>query len=299
MKLKTLLALSIISLLSIGCYKDPDDSKHLNLRDDFTINDTLSLGSGKTANIVLLYGQSNATGCSRVDYLINTNKAAYDLYSQGFDNVFINLNMENFSAHTDGFVKNTLTTGYDVIFGPEMGISEKVSSAFSNETFIIKYTYGGTTLHDQWLDGQGGRGGLYNHSMMFTIQSLDYLLSKGYHLNFLGLCWMQGENDAVKGLKNYYDNTKALVSYYREDLKIYTESLRFVDAYINQIWDGNNYVNDAKRRFSQESELNYVIDTISLGLTTAHEPVEQPDIAHYDSQSMVLLGRAFGDALIQ
>ena len=35
-----------------------------------------------------------------------------------------------------------------------------------------------------------------------------------------------------------------------------------------------------------------------MNLTSQHEPVENPDTAHYDSLSMVKLGQAFGNALV-
>ena len=55
----------------------------------FAINDTLPDGDGKKAKIILLGGQSNASGCSSDEYLkknVSANK--YSEYANGYDNVY-------------------------------------------------------------------------------------------------------------------------------------------------------------------------------------------------------------------
>lgn len=47
------------------------------------------------------------------------------------------------------------------------------------------------------------------------------------------------------------------------------------------------------------STLNSLIDTIYHGLTCSNEPVNQPDMAHYDSMSELKLGYLFIEELIK
>ena len=58
---------------------------------NFEINDTLPSGEGKTVRVVLLGGQSNASGCSRDDYLQKyVSEEKYEEYKNGYDHVYIN-----------------------------------------------------------------------------------------------------------------------------------------------------------------------------------------------------------------
>jgi len=294
--------LSIVGNLLIGCrsFKSLGKAESLGLSGDFSVNNTLNEVNDVEANVVLLFGQSNATGVSHNEYLKQNNPEIFTNYYAGFNNVLINFVCENFNNASRGFVTTKLGQAASVShFGPEVGIAE-VLSLSSQPSFIIKYSYGGTTLNNQWLDSQRGRGELYNASLDFTKNSLDYLISKGYKLNILGLCWMQGENDASKLSTFYYKDTKALVGFYRSDLASYCEKLKFVDACINNKHWGPfaKRINEDKLKFSKDSKSNILIDTNELGLTTDYEPFDSPDIAHYDSLSMVELGRAFGKNLI-
>ena len=305
MKLNSLL-LCVVSVLCVGGCK-----KNFSITTDFTfddksvqIKDTLPSVRNKTAHIVMLYGQSNADGVSYNEYLKRNDIDKFNEYAAGYDNVYINYFNDGGAASSDfAFKKITLGCGCaNFTFGPEMGIAEKMSKAYPYEqTFIIKWTWGGTALHNQWLDGDRERGDLYNPAMDFTIKCLNYLGSCGYTLSIEGICWMQGESDAFRADWGvYYNDTFAYVSYLRHDLKSVSESIKFIDAGINEeagVWFHPEPVNYAKREFAAESDLNIYIDTNALGLTTKNEPEDNPDRAHYDSLSMVKLGQAFGDAL--
>ncbi len=293
----------IILLLFLCVFMSCKKTDNFLLIRDFKINDTLENVENKTANIVLIYGQSNATGCSLFDYL-ETNNYEYLDTIKNINNVYINFVTENYSNSSDNtFINSIVGCGARKdMFGPEVGISLNNYLNSSEDLFIIKYSYGGTTLDDQWLDGSYGRGELYNGSIKFTIANLEYLISKGYTLNILGICWMQGENDAcsIKQANRYLKNTKKLVSFYRKDLNKYSKDIRWVDACIDKdVWPKASIVNETKLSLVNEIDNYYCIDTNSLGLTTKNEPTGEADLAHYDSLSQVLLGRKFYDELVK
>ena len=294
MKFKMLLLSSLASICLRGCSENFQVKSDFDYKDDsFEIADTLENVTGKKAHIVLLYGQSNADGVSLNEYLQYNDVAKYSEYVAGYDNVFINYCNDGWNASSNKmFQKCTLGCGCSSqTFGPEMGIAEKIKQLYPDETtFIIKWTWGGTALRHEWLDGSRLRGKLYNSAMDFSLKCLNYLASKGYSLSIEGICWMQGESDAWESDWNlYYKDTNAFVSYLRHDLKAYSESIKFLDAAINEedgVWPHPEVINKAKREFSNKSSLNIYIDTNALGLTTQREPAENPE-----------LGRAFGDAL--
>ena len=303
MKTKKLLLIALSSLTLMSCkfnYKVKSDFTYKD--DNVIIIDNLEQVENKKAHVVLLYGQSNADGVSHNEYLERNDSAKYSEYLAGYDNVRINFyNDGGNNSSSYAFQKITLGCGCaPTTFGPEMGIADIFSKQYPDEeTFIIKWTWGGTTLANQWLNGVMGRGDLYNSAMDFSLKCLSYLKDKGYLLSMDGICWMQGENDSCYSLftPQYYKNTCAFVTLLRHDLSEYSKEIRFVDAGINEeedIWPRPKEINEAKKKFANESKLNIYIDPTELGLTAKQEPEGQVDYAHFDSLSMVKLGQEFG-----
>ena len=289
---KRCILLSFIALALTGCTPK------------IQIVDTLPDVSGEKAHVVLLYGQSNADGVSHNSCLKITSESKYNEYNNGYENVYINfVNDKKGNSSNYAFRKCTLGCGYTTeCFGPEMGIAEKMSEAYPNEkTFIIKWTVGGTVLKTQWLNGNKKRGDLYKRSVDFSLKCLDYLKDKGYKFNIDGVCWMQGESDSMASdADRYYEDTVSYVKYLRNDFRKYQSEIKFIDAGINElepIWVKPDEINNTKKKFASESDLNFYIDTAAMNLSSIHEPEGQPDVAHWDSLSMVQLGQAFGDIL--
>jgi hypothetical protein len=117
---------------------------------------------------------------------------------------------------------------------------------------------------------------------------------------------MQGESDSfsVDNAKGYAKHLKNLIKDVREEFKPYAseDGIAFVDAYIaaNPIyWVHYDLVNEAKKTVADLSDMNTVIDTVALGLTCSQEPVENPDLAHYDSLSELRLGAVFAEEAVK
>lgn len=306
MKIKGLLFFVLTSIALTGC------RRNFKIRSDFSYNDpkvkivdNLPKVQNKVAHIAFLYGQSNADGVSYDQYLKTNDLEKFNEYANGYENVLINfVNDGGNNSSKEEFKKASLGCGCATYtYGPEIGMAEMMSKAYpDDQSFIIKWTWGGTSLKNQWLDGKRGRGELYNSAMDFTLKCLAYLENRGYTLSLDGICWMQGESDSWDtNWEVYYNNTNAFVSYLRHDLKEYSENIKFIDAGINEednVWPNPKAINKAKQEFAKISDLNIYLDTPSMGLTTKNEPEDNPDRAHYDSMSMVKLGQAFGTALL-
>lgn len=273
----------------------------------FTVNDTLSDGHGKEATVILLGGQSNASGCSLDEYLKrNVSEEKYDQYQNGFDNIYINyLSGANMSQE---FVKcKTLQGELEGAFGPELGLAEKLSELYPEKTFfIIKCAWGGTNLYKQWLSPSswGKTGDLYRQFVAFVEACVQYLQSKNYNVKIEGMCWMQGESDSfsTEASTGYAEHLKNFIGDIRKEFSNYAskDGIAFVDAYIAAnpaYWVHYEAVNQGKQEVAKSSDLNVVVDTISAGLTCAGEPEESPDMAHYDSLSQIKLGHLFGEQL--
>lgn len=275
---------------------------------EFTVEDTLPDGGGKKATVILLGGQSNASGCSRDEYLAkNVTAEKYAEYQNGYDNVYINYYCSG-TNESHGFVKCAAKQGEGGgFFGPELGLAEKLNEIYPDEQFfIIKYAWGGSNLYEQWRAPSliGGAGDLYRSFVSFTEQSIDYLLGKNYDVRIAGVCWMQGESDSLslKNAKDYRRNLSRLIKDVRRRFECHAaeEGIAFVDATIADnplFWTHCDTLNAAKRAVSESSPLNYLIDTNAAGMTCLGEPSPEPDVAHYDSMSEITLGHLFAREL--
>ena len=292
----------IILIISLSIFL----SVHFNKTDDtkanmqFVINDTLQDGNNKKVKVILLGGQSNASGCSHISELSkNIDSTKMLEYEKGYENIYINYYDDNGNNKSDGFVNVKIGQGANIqLFGPELGMGEKLSELYPNETiFIIKYAWGGSNLHTQW-NPNGGK--LYQAFIKFTKESMEYLKSKNYDAKIVSMMWMQGESDAnLYYAHEYEDNLLDMIGSIRSSLKEYIarEGMYFIDAYISDspFWISYVKINKAKSNVCNKSDLNICIDTIKEGLTYDKEPVSSPDLAHYDSISEIKLGHLFID----
>lgn len=292
-------------LVGVGCFFGI--RYHQKNQITFTINDTLPDGNGKGATVILLGGQSNASGCS-LDECLKKNVSAekYAEYQNGFDNVYINyLSGANMSQ---GFVKCASLQGeLPGSFGPELGLAEKLSEIYPERTFfIIKCAWGGSNLYSQWLSpsSKGRTGKLYKQFEAYVETSIEYLVSKNYDVKIAGMCWMQGESDAVAvdTAEKYGTHLDNLIKDVRKKFANYAAEggIAFIDAYIAAnpaYWVYYEAVNQGKREIAERSDLNAVVDTVTAGLTCDKEPEGAPDMAHYDSMSQIKLGHLFAQEL--
>lgn len=294
-----------LTIALTGCGSDEDH--YIGVTTDFSAPENLSDGEGRAVKVILLMGQSNATGVALNSYLEeNVGREQYALYERGFSNVLINFSVDNELNSSGGeFVSTTVGCGHrDIYFGPELGIAEKLSEAYPDQLFVIlKYTYSGSCLKTQWLDGWG-RGELYDAALKFTSTYMDALISHNFKPELSAICWMQGESDSVgSAADEYYRNQSLFVYYLRRDLEKYAAEggIYFIDGGIQEaaIWPKHETVNRAKERFAKKSPLNMYFSTAEAGLTTEGEPEGSPDIAHYDSLSCLKLGHLFGEHIIR
>ena len=307
----SLLALVVLTALVIGTVSAVREYKYRKRNAiDFEIADTLKDGGGKKATVILLGGQSNASGCSLDEYLKkNTTPEKYAEYEAGYDNVYINF-FATGTNQSNGFVKCSVRQGeiiedFGVCFGPELGMAEKLNELYPDQTFfIIKCAWGNTALYDQWLAprSEGKIGKHYRNFTKFVDASLKYLKSKNYDVKIEAMCWMQGECDAFLAENGiaYEQNLQDFIGAIRRRYKRYAaeDGIAFVDATIADIpmfWVHPEIVNESKRKVADSSHMNVLIDTNAEGLITANEPEEKPDVPHYDSMSQIKLGHLFAE----
>ena len=274
-------------------------------------NDTLPDGNGRKANIVVLAGQSNAAGCSGVSYLQQeVSPEKFSQYQNGYDNVYINYVTGSGTVKSNGFVKCKAGQGENAeMFGPELGLAEEFNRNYPDDLFfIVKWAWSGTSLSKDWLSptSEGATGRLYYPFVRFIQDNVKYLYSKNYDVAVTGICWMQGESDALDFTSAimYYANLTQFVDDLRDDIKDYgvpsflNDSIIFVDAQIcdkPDLWTYCDNVNQGKDYVEFHSAHNFLIKTNDYydELVCNKEPYGNPDLAHYDAESELLLGKFF------
>ena len=307
------LVLAIVGV-GIGGYflwrsiKWPGKAQDMKMNTDFLEPQNLPNGGGKRVKVILLMGQSNATGVGRIKYLKeNTTAEAFAKYESGFDSVHINYCVDNHNNCSNGeFVNVDLGCGawHGEVFGPEVGMAEKFSQVWGEEEVIIlKYTYSGTSLYNQWL-AYGQRGSIYKAMKTYVDTYMNVLREAGYDARLGAICWMQGESDSfAEHVSNrYYEIQTNFVSFLRSDFDQYAEDggICFIDAGISDspYWPYYKTINAAKEKMAKDSALNYYFSTIDAELEWGVEPEEAPDLAHYGAMSTLKLGHLFGEYVI-
>lgn len=278
----------------------------------------------KKADLIILAGQSNAVGVGHEEYLPDHfPKEKVEEYKKGYETIKINYFSQNIKSN--GFVNTTLcsTKQNKKLIGPELGMAEFLSSIKSeSEIFIVKCAFGTTTLYCDWLSPSSGAnydalafanqksdivasldsheelraGWCYNELVKLTKESISLLESKGFSPRIRAFCWMQGESDANRGYVTHYsERYDNMLNDFNAEFSNYLEDCVYIDAGIGKIWNNQKHMNSLKYEYSKSHKNCIFIDTIANGLTTENEPKDNPDIAHYDSDSVIKLGWLFAE----
>lgn len=197
---------------------------------------------GKTMDIYIIAGQSNASGHSHISN-------AQELYAQTANKLMMGYSNVHYSgnARSNNNLNNvkdwdgvTLGLGFTPqYFGPEAGMADAFSSYYNARTGkhagIIKMAHGGTSLLNKTTDDcniygnwvspsyaaqlgipfEGATGGIYRALLEQVRTSLADLEDYGFtDVNVKGMYWMQGETD-----RDQPEEYKKSFEYFAEDLR--------------------------------------------------------------------------------
>lgn len=125
-----------------------DTFQDLTYDSRFVINTEVKNVGGQIANVIILLGQSNASGISRCSCLQERSLETYSEVNCGYDDVMINYYVDSGINCSNGFVKTKLGQGMNQdYFGPEIGIAKTLQNEHAGKRFfIIKYSKSGSSL---------------------------------------------------------------------------------------------------------------------------------------------------------
>lgn len=257
-------------------------------------------------DVYLIMGQSNASGVSEQKHLVTKNPEMYQKYSEGNSKVLISYDCDE--RIQKDFVPVKYGYGHDEnCFGPEIGIAESLSEKEATQ-YIIKATWSGSCLQTQYMDKDGKKHTLYKRFIPFIKGQLESLEKQGKNPRLRGVFWMQGESDSFLLSYDYKPASLRFFNNLRSDLnKWIYEYFNIVDAYIftrGICWTKPEIINTCKQQLADENEHWYCIktngeDESAIKLYLKCETEEGDDLAHYDTVSMLLLGKTAGEYLLK
>ena len=258
-------------------------------------------------DVYLLMGQSNASGVSPYSFLESSEPALFQKYSVG--NNKVKISFDEVSQIENNFVDTKFGQGHSAeFFGPEIGMAEVFSNVYDT-CYIVKASLSGSCLQTQYVDKNGNKYEYYNRFISFIKNQVEILENLGKKPRIRGVFWMQGESDSVNDLWFSYEQAEQhFYDHLLQDLsKWIYDHFNFVDAYISTKsphWPNPRELNAQKQNFCNSNDHCYCIktngeDASAISLDLKSETGEGEDYAHYDSRSMVLLGKTAGNYLMK
>ncbi len=275
------------------------------------------------SRIIVIAGQSNAAGVGHFNYLHDSlDEEKVREIERGYDNVrmfgYSTEYIPDFSiVRADKYTRMSGTPG---TFGLEVGLADRLSKAFPNETtYILKCAHGATSLNYEFIspsmrdvipevcppiieDKDRYRGILYDRMVDLIDSTIVKISEKTNTIPLIdAFMWMQGESDsAFDPATNLYLETfngfmDDLTTKFKSNI---SDKFAVYDAAISETftWPNATQINEIKR--SRVDENNIYIET-NERLTTLTEPIGPvTDGAHYDAACYIDLGHMFADAYL-
>lgn len=179
-------------------------------------------------------------------------------------------------------------------FGPEMGFARTLFAREKKPLGIIKVAFNGTGMTTDWDHKNPGAGGAcYRVLVEETKKAIAKATEKGIASRIRALVWVQGEGDARdKKAQDYEKNLGEMLKTLRKDLKA-PEMIVLVGVNTNFGNGKNTFVPViVAQQKSLAAHLPRCAYVDTSGVTYANA-------AHFDTKSVIEIGKRFADALMK
>jgi hypothetical protein len=242
--------------------------------------------------IIIMAGQSNMVGNGGNTLLpanLQATQTNVKIYCNGtFDNSVLNqwLNvMPGMGSWVQGKSPSPA-------FGSEVSFAKGISGDYPNDNFaIIKCAYSGTEMATRWRPPSSGGtvGDLYSN-LISTVNTAINNLGPGYTYEIAGMCWMQGESDAMNN--NYANEYQSNLTNFIKDVRsaFQVPNMPFVLAKI-----GTSTTEMPFNAIVRQAQTNVAVAGSYMGIfDTQAYPTGG---LHYYSDGYISLGYDFANAL--
>jgi hypothetical protein len=266
----------------------------------------------KEVHVVLLAGQSNMAGVGNFDELDEATKNRIEKVAER-----VSLSVDGKTAIPLSFVFSQYQKdkrGFGNVFGPELFLGLTLAEENPTQEYLfVKTAQGGTALYGAWnpewtaekamaVEAEGFKRNLklYNLHQSHIKQSLQLLTDAGKSYKIIGMCWMQGENDAAKEVsaRAYGENLVKLIKGYRKVFNL--PNMPFVLGQINSTYgrfpEGPEMVRKAMLKVADGDSKVSCIKT-STDTSWSDYP-KYSDNVHYNTEGQSRLGRDFAKELL-
>ena len=268
-----------------------------------------SANAGQIINVYLMAGQSNMQGVGR------TSEIPSELLPQPNVQLF----HSTATSSTGGANKlipnqaNGFSSGH---FGPEIGFGARLSKLHPQQQFVlIKHAVGGTDLNDDWRPGEFGNRrtqGVEFRTFTDTVNAgLEAIAAAkpDAEIRIRGMVWQQGEEDSkFENFANAYgQNFNTFIGRVRQEFNV--PAMPFVYGKVHDVvgnevpaYVHNDTILSAQMAVDQDSgdplavSGAFVVD--SSGYLThgdLQDGFRDDDFAHFASEPMIDLGKAYAD----
>lgn len=237
-------------------------------------------GCSNTHYVILMGGQSNMVGAGEI----------YDIGNSSLP--------DNIKYYDYGMAPGFKVHPSDQ-FGPEIGLSQVLSTNYPDKKFIlIKYAIGGASMlnwspdYDSLKAKVTGTPALFGNMYKAFNDKTDSILQHVKHTK-VALLWIQGERDAriPEAAVDFYVNFKNLIESIRIDSK--NSDLPIIFGRINppvERYSALDIVREGQEMIVNNLSNTFLIETDDLE--------KWDDDVHYSSNGQLELGRRFGEHLI-
>ncbi|MBT3199046.1 MAG: hypothetical protein HN350_03930 [Phycisphaerales bacterium] len=167
--------------------------------------------------VFIFAGQSNMTGSDSKESLVD-NHPPFKGAAEPQKDILFSYNV-GADKKSDGWGPMAPVKG---VFGPEMTFARKLKKHVDYPIAIIKDSWGGTTLVNDWNPAGPDNGKkLYARMMKQIADRLKDLDAKKIKYRIEAMMWHQGENDMFnkQGIVTYEKNLRNFIAHIRKDLK--------------------------------------------------------------------------------
>ncbi|TWU27593.1 sialate O-acetylesterase [Bythopirellula polymerisocia] len=237
--------------------------------------------SAATVNVVILAGQSNASGRASVT----------ELPSSPFDSnieFFYETDITGSSTQVNSSREFVPLVPPGSTFGAEFGLGRTLYHKGIENLVIIKVTRGGTTLRYDWAKGNTNGKKLYSLLINTVSDAVGVLQNRGDKINVLGMAWHQGESDAGYESSHpgaYQHNLTKFISDVRTDLNL--PNLPFLI--------GELFAPGREQLIAAQQATAASVPGVSLVHSTQMSVFDVT--THFDGKSLLWMGTRFANAL--
>lgn len=258
---------------------------------------------GQTVDVVLIGGQSNATGQGIVANLPRQFVADTSVW------IFHSPYLKSGKAPFRWLPLCGASESPDR-FGAELSLGTELERLQPERRWVlIKHALSGSNLFAQWNPGNRSgetQGDEYRKFIETVRMGLDSLKQRGLKPVIRAMVWQQGEADArfdagVSNTMSYAANLKNLIESVRSELQ--TPEMAFVLGEVLPVpqekFTGRNAVRSAQRQVAQEVSGAYIVacDDLQRRSSDYHSPYPTDDV-HIGTFGMLILGERYAAAVV-